>query len=258
MAYSPQQLLKLQNEHRAVSNDLQSLLLSGMTHAQSCGSEKARLYLTQGVGRRVAVLKKASEEIFRLFPPDRGETLPRDDLTAVQIYLHAFVINLSGVFDNWAWAFVHRHGLQERVGGPLNVGMFKTATQDVLSKPLRDFLRSNEISGWHGNYLKTYRDTLAHRIPLYIPPASWTTEDSERYQKLETEKIQLIHAGEWVKLDQVWAEQDHIGKACPMFLHEVVAGGDTRPMLLHPQVVCDGMTVVDFGKRFYAEWHQSN
>jgi hypothetical protein len=58
----------------------------------------------------------------------------------VQINLHAFVINLSGVFDNWAWAFIHRHDLLRNVGGKTNVGMFKEATQRLLPAALSDYL----------------------------------------------------------------------------------------------------------------------
>src|SRR5262245_16384311 len=122
-----------------------------MTHAQSAQNKDAYLYLTQGVGRRVGVLRRTVEEIFHPFPPERTDTLSRDELAAVQINLHAFVINLSGVFDNWAWAFIHRHGLLQEVGGRLNVGMFKEATQRLLPTTLREYVQSENISSWHNN-----------------------------------------------------------------------------------------------------------
>ena len=246
---------RLHRDHRKVVGDLQDLLIVGMTQAQRITAGHAHLHLTQGVGRRIGILKKTLEEIFRLFPPQRTETLDREDLTTVQIHLHAFVINLSGVFDNWAWAYLLRHGLVERVGNRRNVGMFIRRTQDLLPATLREYLQSEQIATWHESYLKLYRDTLAHRIPLYIPPAAWTDDDAAKYRTLEEEKIRLIQAADWQKLDEVWAEQDRLGRACHSFLHEAVAGGDSRPMYLHPQVLCDGMTVVEFGNKFYLEWH---
>jgi hypothetical protein len=33
-------------------------------------------------------------------------------LADVQINLHAFVMNLYGIYDNWAWAYVLRHDLE--------------------------------------------------------------------------------------------------------------------------------------------------
>src|SRR5262249_5817486 len=143
-----------------------------------------RDYLRHGVGRRLGVLKKCLERIFSLFPPAQERPLSHEVLTEVQICLHAFVINLSGVFDNWAWAFVLRHELMPAIGDHRNIGMFKTATQRFLPGPLREYVTSAEISNWQDKYLKGYRDALAHRVPLYIPPAAWTPQDAERYQAL--------------------------------------------------------------------------
>ena len=104
--------------------------------------------------------------------------------------------------------------------------------------------------------MKSYRDALAHRIPLYIPPASLTEEDAANYQRLEAEKARLIQEHDWDRLDEVWGEQDQIGAPCFFFLHEFSAVENSRPVFLHPQVLSDGITVVDFGERFYREWHE--
>jgi hypothetical protein len=60
-------------------------------------------------------------------------------VTLVQIFLHAFVINLSGLFDNWAWPSIHRHDLLAEVGGARNVGIFKRRAQQFF--PERKFDR---------------------------------------------------------------------------------------------------------------------
>lgn len=192
----------------------------------------------------------------RSFRQSRRDPLPHDLLTEVQICLHAFVVNLSGVFDTWAWAFVMRHGLTPAIGDHRNVGMFKEATQRFLPSALRSYLTSAEISSWQDKYLKGYRDALAHRVPLYIPPAAWTQEDAERYQRLEQEKIACINSRQWDRLDGVWAEQDAVGRAYPVFLHEFSADERAKPVYLHPQLLCDSATVVDFGQRFYAAWDE--
>jgi hypothetical protein len=112
-----------------------------------------------------------------------------------------------------------------------------------LPGALRDYLASPDISSWHEKYLKGYRDALAHRIPLYIPPASWTKEDSALYEQLEMQKAECISHREWDRLDTVWAEQDSIGKACPVFLHQFSGEEASQPIFLHPQVLNDGITV---------------
>lgn len=255
MQYAAEQIEELENQCDQVISDLQSLVFEGHRQSQRVEAEDARLHLQQGVGRRLGVLKQSVETIFELFPPAQERPLRREVLNDVQIYLHAFVINLSGVFDNWAWAFILRHGLHQQID-QRGVGLFKRDTLRVLPEELRDYLTSDVMVRWHGTYVKAYRDALAHRIPLYIPPAALTDEDQERYQLLEVQKTDCIRQEEWQRLDEVWAEQDSIGHACPVFLHEFGEGDERRPVVLHPQVLCDAATVVDCGRRFYALWHQ--
>jgi len=255
MAYAVELLKQLRTNHDKVIHDLQTLMFEGLKHSEPLGSEEAKRQLRHGVGRRLGVMKKSVEQIFTLFPPAQQTPLQSEVLMEVQIYLHAFVINLSGIFDNWAWAFLFRHGLNERID-KRNVSLFKKETQRLLPASLSDYLSSQDISTWHEKYLKNYRDSLAHRIPLYIPPAQYTDDDAKRYQELERQKIECIRQGEWDRLDAVWAEQDSVGRSCPLFMHEFSDEERSRPLLLHPQILSDGMTVTEFGNRYYAAWHE--
>lgn len=173
MAYSSEQIEHLNGECRRLAGELQALNFEGLGQSARQSSDRVIEHLQHGVGRRLGVLKAAMEEIFSVFPPAQEQPLGHDRLIGVQINLHAFVINLAGIFDNWAWAFVFRHELLEQVGGRTNVGLFKSATQRSLPPQLRDYLTSEDIGSWQDKYLKGYRDALAHRIPLYIPPAAW-------------------------------------------------------------------------------------
>jgi len=255
-AYSAELLRQLSRQREQVARELQLLSFEGLKQSQTLKIDRARIYLQHGVGRRIAVLRQSLKHIFDVFPPGRKLPLNRDEVVDIQIHLHAFVINLSGVFDNWAWAFVCRHELEKAIGGHRNVGSFKTETQRFLPAPLREYLTGKEIAAWQNNYLRGYRDALAHRIPLYVPPASWTGADTKRYEELEQQKAECIQQQDWARLDAAWAEQDAIGTACPTFLHEYSIGADARPVFMHPQLICDAMTVVDFGRRFYAAWHE--
>ena len=255
MTYSPDQAEQLESDLDRINRELQEVLFEGHQQALALQHERARVQLQHGVGRRINVLTRSMLQIFELFRPQQGEPLNRDVLTDVQIYLHAFVINLSGVFDNWAWAFVFRHGLEGSLSR-MAVGMFKADTQQYLPASLVEHLTSSEISSWHERYAKKYRDALAHRIPLYIPPAAYSDDDSRRYNELEHEKFQCIHRMEWCRLEEVEAEQKKIGRSCGLFMHEFSDHEDSKPVLLHPQVLTDALTVADFGKRFYAAWHE--
>jgi len=210
------------------------------------------MFLTHGAGRRLGTLQTALREIFRYFPSSQAVVVPRDDLFIAQIHLQAFILNVSGVFDNWAWAFVHRHGLLAAIGDRRRVGMFISYTEEHLPAPLRDYLRQAHIRTWYSQYHKDYRDALAHRIPVHIPPAYFTEEEAQRHEELEAQKAQLIQAQDWQQLNVVWAEQDALGVPCPLFVHEYQIQGGAP--YLHPQLLSDAKTVVEFGNLFYEAW----
>jgi hypothetical protein len=251
--YSPDEATTLEEQSRVQYQRLRMLMLTGLTVADARMPERARTFLSHGVGRRLGVLSASLAQIFELFPPSRTASLTQDLATSLQIHLHAFVINVNGVFDSWAWAFVLRHDLLGRLDGRRErVGMFKPQTQQLLPEPLRQYLQSDPIRTWHSRYLKGYRDALAHRIPLYIPSAVYSPQDVERHRQLEAERAEAIRQHDWNRFDALSAEQDTLGSACYHFLHDYSPEEDARPVQLHPQVLADSATVVEFGERFYA------
>jgi hypothetical protein len=72
---------------------------------------------------------------------------------------------------------------------------------------------------WHSDYLKNYRDALAHRIPLYIPPSELTPEEGERFRALQNEEADCILTNRWDRLEEVKREQNAIGRPCFAFLY---------------------------------------
>jgi hypothetical protein len=165
-------------------------------------------------------------------------------------------MNLYGVFDNWAWAFVLRHQLEGETGGKRGIGLFNKKTTKHLPSPLRDYLSSATITNWHDNYLKSFRDALAHRIPLYIPPAEYTTEEGERCSSLEREKAELINSMQLDRLDELYAEQEKIGSPSFVFLHAYAEDDPPKPILIHPQLLSDAGSIVEFGTLFLKHWHE--
>lgn len=256
MPYTDEQIAHIGTEYDATLQGLQNLALDCIRHGQMSADPHVQEHMLRGAGRRLSVLRRSIENIYSHFPPETKEKLPRDELSDVQINLHAFVINLYGVFDNFAWAFVLRHGLEADVGGPNQVGMFKAKTRQFLPAPLKAYLEEEETSQWFKDYLKEYRDSLAHRIPLYIPPSIVTEEEGARYNELEAEKLPCITAGDWVRLDEIYAAQETIGVPCFTFLHTFAGSASPKPIFLHPQVLSDGNGVIEFGEMFLKHWHE--
>lgn len=253
MTYSEKQINELAGEYEKVSAGLRELLEKTVLEGSELESESAREYLLHGAGRRLGVIRKTIENVFHMFPPELEQPLERDTIYDVQINIHAHVMNVSGIFDNWAWAFVLRHGLLEEVGGKHGVGMFKRNTKQVLPLVLTEYVDS-KLEQWHEEYLKSYRDALAHRIPLYIPPADYTELESERYQELQKEILESIRNQDWAAIDKLENEQDSLGSPSFVFLHSFNED-PAKPIFLHPQLLADGNTVVEYGSLFLGNWH---
>lgn len=112
MNYSQKSIDDLNEERPKVARRLEALMLTAHKEEQSTSIEEAAEYLRFGVGRRLSAMKHCLNTVFDLFPPQETKPLRSEQLNIVQVSLQAFVINLSGIFDNFAWAFVLRHGLQ--------------------------------------------------------------------------------------------------------------------------------------------------
>ncbi|MEQ1936576.1 MAG: hypothetical protein ABL962_22215, partial [Fimbriimonadaceae bacterium] len=253
--YSTPAITSLQGEYTATQKELTALMLNAVAAGHAVSDARAKEYMHHGVGRRLKVLRRCMENVFTLFPLTQKKPIASDSLDEVQISLHAFVLNLYGLFENLAWAFVHRHNLESTIGDRKRIGLFLESTQKYLPEELRAYLSSPTMTSWHKDYLKNYRDALAHRIPLYIPPSRMTTAESERFTALEEEKLQCIRLQKWDRLDVVYEEQGAIGTACPMFLHSYSDDFSSRPVYLHPQMLCDIKTVLEFGPLFLKHWH---
>ena len=163
-------LAEINKKYLKINHTYDNLLLRLMFFQQTLKKEKAHEYLMQGVGRRLKTLARCINNIFITFPPNQVEHLSKEALTDIDINLHAFFINVAGVFDNLAWVFVYENGLlgKSKEGRiPRNrVGLFYEETQKHLKTELRDYLNTDSMKSWYESYSKNYRDTLAHRIPF--------------------------------------------------------------------------------------------
>jgi hypothetical protein len=254
MIYTAEALQKLETERARIGADLQQLFLRCVLEGQSTGAGRAKGHILHGAGRRLSVLRAAMANIFELFPPSTERPLSRDVLTNVQINLHAFVMNLYGVFENWAWAYVLRHGLDKEIKDRQSISLFKTATQKRLPLAVRTYLQSETMTTWCATYLKNYRDALAHRIPLYIPPAAFTPEEGHQYNALDREKGDAIKGMKWDRLKEIYEEEAKLGRPAAWFLHSLDDEERSRPVRLHEQPLCDAATVVEFGNLFFDNW----
>lgn len=254
--YSEEQITKWKETYQEVIGGLISIQIKTTDVGLKLDNKYAKEYLSHGVSRRFSILRTSLENIFSLFPLNTNVPLGRENLTNCEINLHAFAINLAGIFDNWAWAFVHYHDLESEIGSRHRIGLFKKETQIYLPKSIREYLQKPDTIDWQDQYLKGFRDSLVHRIPLYIPPAQLTDEESKRFNEIELEKLPCIANHEWEKLEEIEKEQKIIGKPVFYFIESLNDKDATKPVYLHPQLLSDAMAITEFGKLFMENWHE--
>ncbi len=153
MAYSDALVARLTDERPVIVAELENLLVQCMLQGEASSRPRVKEHLTQGAGRRIMVLKRSVENIFTLFPLTTTRPLRSDRLSDVQINLHAFVMNLYGVFDNWAWAFVIRHDLEGKIRRE-RVGLFSEQTKKYLPPSIKNYVSEPATSRWYDEYLK--------------------------------------------------------------------------------------------------------
>lgn len=207
-------------------------------------SPRAQEYLKYGVGRRAKVIARTLETIFNVCPPDRVEVLESDERCDLEINLHAFVINVHGLLDNLAWVTIYERSPANLP--PRNeVSLFKKAVQQHLPEPARDYLNKERIQGWYTRYSREYRDALAHRIPLYVPPYSLDRAAQQRHVELELEWNARMAKGDIDGARAALEEQEKLGRLFPVFVHSFDGEGATPPVYFHPQLIADSRTVLE-------------
>lgn len=243
--YSTELLAKMEREHEALTQKLRELPEQIITKWWTVlKSPRAREYLTHGVGRRLRIVRACFKNVFSICPVDRTELFSSEELTELDTNLHSFVINVHGLLDNLAWVTVFEVS-PTPFPGRNQVGLFNPEIQKHLSADAQAFLTSQTMKDWHKTYAKNFRDALAHRIPLYVPPYGVAPEDQQKYRDLGREYFEQMRAGEFAEARALQEAQDGLGNILPAFIHSYEDSDASTPVALHPQLICDAMTVVE-------------
>jgi len=218
-------------------------------------TERGKEFALQGFGRRMGILIKAIESVFTVLPPerDRENVAAHDEITDATIAIHAFVINLVGCIDNLAWVWVCEKPVRGKDGGELEpraVGLWKqhAHVRDTLSSDFREYLESRE--GWF-KHIRDFRDSLAHRIPLYIPPYGVRTSRLDEHNRLEQEAANALRRLDFEGHDRAREAQEKLGDFLPLITHSFSEGAEK--IYFHGQLLSDYSTIDEFGWKMLAE-----
>ncbi len=216
-------------------------------------TERAREYASHGFCRRLDTLVHAINFVFELLPPGRVDIPDNDDVVAATICIQSFVFNALGCLDNLAWIWVHEKGLKGEDGKELKndwvgLGPRYRYVRKSFSSEFRAYLKKRKE--WFG-HLTGFRDSLAHRIPLYIPPYIVGSESMDQYERLESDSFEALKRGDHQEYDRLRSEQKKLGHFRPWMTHSQFEKAPTA--VFHWQLLQDYVTIDEFGREMLEE-----
>jgi hypothetical protein len=99
--------------------------------------------------------------------------------------------------------------------------------------------------------LKDFRDALAHRIPLYIPPFMVDPDDDDAYAASDQAASQALHAGDLPAYAQHTASRDALRHFKPVMAQDLQANPNL--IVFHPQLIVDLNTINELASAFLDE-----
>lgn len=205
---------------------------------------RAKVFLHEGVMRRLGLIEHCLERIFEIFPPEREAVLGKGEQNDVIVNIHAFVINVYGILDNMAWVCALENGFPDPDANKMKIGLFNKALRPHLPPDFDAYLQGKTMQAWFTSYAKIYRDATAHRIAPYLPPKGLTDAEAAKYWELDVAALAALKGHHFEQMEALHKERDAIGR--PLALIALSVSGtesDNRPFPLHPQILCDILTV---------------
>ena len=192
------------------------------------------------------------EIVFERLPPKRDQIPTREERLDANIGLQAFVFNVFGSIDNLAWIWVSEKGMDLDKYW-IGLGPGNRAVRKSLSDGFQHQLK--ELDSWF-NHLEDFRHSLAHRIPLYIPPYVIAPEKEHSYREIEGRVQAAATDG---KLDEYYTllrEQERLGEFRPVMLHSPAESSGY--VHFYPQLFADFNTVKSLGDQMLHELRDIN
>jgi hypothetical protein len=195
-------------------------------------------------------LRRCIENVFTLIPPETDGVPDRNVLHDAQINIQAFFANAYGSIDNLAWVWVYESGLEGKIHrNRVGLRSKHMEVRATLSINLQAYLQ--KIDPWL-DYLIEYRDALAHRIPLYIPPGGVLTKNVDAYNDLSQRIADALYVqNDGFEYERLSAEQEKLLVFQPLITHSVKE--TTAHFAFHAQMLADFLTVEEMGHKMLGE-----
>lgn len=225
--------------HRKFNSLREKLVLR--TYNTDRGAEFAK----HGFARRLETLVRTIDVVYELLPPEQEQIPQREDVVDAAIAIQAFTMNAFGCLENIAWIWLYEKDVRNGNGTPLDiheVGLGKKKLRKSLTPQFRTYIDGKQA--WFGNLI-SFRDSLAHRIPLYIPPYVVPKPNEQRYSELEKAKFQEPARSDAMEYEKLKDEQLQLCQFLPGMMHSIYE--DAPQVEFHSQLLNDYVTIDEYG-----------
>jgi len=249
--FSNDDLKKLNSEYQSVQERYEKLLLNYVE--LQLKNEKAQEFAIHGFPRRLGILVRCINNVYVALPPERKEVPTRDELSDATINVQAFILNVFGALDNLAWIWVSEKGLINGEGLPMPKHLVGLSPKHKLvrasfSEEFQAYI--NGLDDWFGE-LGNFRDAIAHRIPLYIPPYVVPVGKEAAYRDFEKRMTEAIKRRDLAEHDRLSIEQMKLVEFRPWIQHSFEE--KAKPIVFHAQLLADFAMTEELGKKMLLE-----
>lgn len=171
--------------------------------------------LQYGGARRLFSIYRSLRAVSKTAYWGREKVLTSEEKGLLDDSLMLFYVHVMGFFDALAIAFCRRF---------LILDEFDERRADLLSREFRGRIDSSALDDlieandeWFARIKDGYRNRYVHRIPPYVAPAVYTSEDAEEFSRLEAEKWSALRQRRIEAVDELEKQQDRLGKFHPFF-----------------------------------------
>jgi len=219
MDFLQETIQELVNAHAEVESKYEALLEAFCI--RTYGEKQAKEFALHGFARRLKTMKRCIDNIYRICPPDIDRKPFSEELSDLVINLQAFVLNIYGSLDNLAWVWVKEKGILNKKGNSLSntqIGFAKKykVIRNSFSSEFQTYLGT--LDQWF-EYVEDFRHSLAHRIPLYVPPYVLNDEEVKREQQLEIRRTEALSKHKFDEYERLTDEIETLGKFVPLMTH---------------------------------------
>lgn len=240
MVLTKENIIQIKRGYIEAQQELNDTILKMIPFCDSLKTEnkKAYDYCFYGVLRRIFLIKKCLENFERITPPERNKYLDDEQRKDLNLFLHSFLLHISGGIDNLAWVWFYRRKI-DKIEDPekfrLKINLFNKQYKKYLDREVID--KCSEFKPWY-NLLKNFRNPAAHRVPPYIIPYTVDPNDEELHRELENKLFSTSDKKERLRIQK---QIDDLRDYEPVYMHSFIE--ESEMVRFHPQAISDSRSV---------------